>query len=196
MQFPKQDIRTNILAAAHEEFLRKGFAKASIRNIATAAKTSKSNVYNYFRDKDALFVAVVEPTLLDMKNGLRKLQSANQEKTAQTYTLTAQKEVIIRIMRFVFAHGDDLKLLLFGSSASTQSGFKDVVTQELAGVLADWLSYAAPEKTISPSFIQTIARFYVSVIEQILAQDMTVEQVKSDFDQFAQFVYGGWKQIL
>ena len=196
MQFQKNDIRENILSAAREEFLKNGFEKASIRNITAAAKTSKSNVYNYFQDKDALFAAVVEPTTAGIKSSLGKLRSGNPDRTAQTYTIEAQKEVIEKIMSFVFAHKDDLKLLLFRSSGSTQSGFKEGVTKGLAEVLSDWVSHAAPEKEISEYFIQMVAGFYVNAIEQMLAKDVTAGQAAGHLNEFLQFVYGGWKAVL
>lgn len=196
MQFQKKDIRENILYAAREEFLKNGFEKASIRNITAAAKTSKSNVYNYFQDKDALFTAVVEPTLSGIKIGFDSLRAGNPDRTAQTYTLEAQKEIIEKIMGFVFEHQEDLKLLLFRSSGSSLSGFKDSMTKDLADVLSDWVSYAAPEKEISEFFIQMVAGFYVSAIEQMLANRVTGEQGARHFNDFLKFVYGGWKSVL
>lgn len=196
MQFQKKDIRENILSAAREEFLKNGFEKASIRNITAAANTSKSNVYNYFQDKDALFAAVVEPTTTELKIGLEKLRSENPNRTAQTYTLDAQKEVIQKIMGFVCEHQEDLKLLLFCSSGSAQSGFKNSVTKALTDVLLDWVSYAAPGKDISGFFVHMVAGLYVSAIEQMLAGGVTAQQAAEHFNEFLQFVYGGWKSVL
>jgi AcrR family transcriptional regulator len=45
MQFPKEEIKNNILMAAKEEFMKKGFEKASIRTITAAAQTSKVLLY-------------------------------------------------------------------------------------------------------------------------------------------------------
>ena len=196
MQFQKKDIRESILSAAREEFLKNGFEKASIRNITATAKTSKSNVYNYFQDKDALFSAVVEPTTSAIKIGFEKLRSGNPERSAQTYTLEAQKEVIGTIMRFVFEHQENLKLLLFHSSGSAQSGFKARITKDLADVLADWVSYAAPEKEISGFFVQMVAGFYVGTIEQVLLKGVDTGEAASHFNEFLRFVYGGWKSVL
>ncbi len=196
MQFQKKDIRESILSAAREEFLENGFEKASIRNITAAAKTSKSNVYNYFQDKDALFAAVVEQTTSAIKGGFEKLRSGNPNRTAQTYTLEAQKEVIGAIMSFVFEHQEDLRLLLFHSSGSSHSGFKEHITKGLADVLKDWVSYAAPEKKLSDFFVQMVAGFYVGAIEQMLANGVTAGQAARHFNEFLRFVYGGWKSVL
>jgi AcrR family transcriptional regulator len=196
MQFKKEDIRANILFAAREEFWKNGFAKASIRSITAAAKTSKSNVYNYFQDKDALFAAVVETTITGVKKGFDHLRSGNPDRSAETYTIDSQKEMMRRIMLFVYGHQDDLKLLLFRSAGSSLSNFKDCVTNDLADVLADWVAYAAPERKLSRFFIRMVAGFYVGAIEQMLAKGVTAEQAAEHLNEFLHFVYGGWRSVL
>ncbi|MEG1528056.1 MAG: TetR/AcrR family transcriptional regulator [Clostridia bacterium] len=58
MQYLKEEVRNRILASAKQEFLEQGYKNASIRNIAELAKTSLGNIYRYFIDKEALFLAV------------------------------------------------------------------------------------------------------------------------------------------
>ena len=71
MQFKKDAIRQEILAAARETFLTQGFGKASMREIAKNASVSTSNVYNYFKSKEELFYAIVDPVFHHLAN-LRK----------------------------------------------------------------------------------------------------------------------------
>ena len=52
-----QDTRTSILDAAREVFAERGFDKASIRAIATAAQVDPALVHHYFGTKDKLFLA-------------------------------------------------------------------------------------------------------------------------------------------
>ena len=50
-----QDTRETILAAARQAFAERGFDRASIRQIATAAAVDPALVHHYFGRKDALF---------------------------------------------------------------------------------------------------------------------------------------------
>jgi AcrR family transcriptional regulator len=61
LQRLKEDTRDRILAAGRDEFMRAGFAAASMRAIAGAAGISPGNLYRYFAGKEALFQAVVQP---------------------------------------------------------------------------------------------------------------------------------------
>jgi AcrR family transcriptional regulator len=55
-----QDTRQDILAAARDVFAAKGFDKASIRAIATAADVDPALVHHYFGTKDKLFLESME----------------------------------------------------------------------------------------------------------------------------------------
>lgn len=55
--------RDLIKATAMEEFLARGFAAASLEEIASASRVSRQTVYNHFADKEELFLEVVDDAL-------------------------------------------------------------------------------------------------------------------------------------
>jgi AcrR family transcriptional regulator len=57
----RQDTRAGILAAARELFAERGYDGASIRSIAAEAAVDPALVHHYFRTKEQLFLAVVQP---------------------------------------------------------------------------------------------------------------------------------------
>ena len=57
------DTREVVLEAAKSEFLQKGFRGASMRNIAGKVGISAAALYWHFENKEALFDALVEPTV-------------------------------------------------------------------------------------------------------------------------------------
>jgi AcrR family transcriptional regulator len=60
-----------IKAAAHRLFVKKGFAAASMNQVALAAGVSKRTPYIYFENKHDLFSAVVLSFLMDLEAKLR-----------------------------------------------------------------------------------------------------------------------------
>ena len=52
--------REQIVEAATRVFAEKGFRRATIREVAQAAGISEGTIYNYFEDKDALLMAILE----------------------------------------------------------------------------------------------------------------------------------------
>lgn len=59
--------RVSILDAAAEIFCREGFSGASIDEIAAEACVSRQTIYNHYREKETLFMAVVQD-ILDRTN--------------------------------------------------------------------------------------------------------------------------------
>ena len=60
-----------ILKNAKIEFLDKGFEKASMRTIARQSGLTVGAIYRYFKSKEDLFEALVQPTLEDIYEGVR-----------------------------------------------------------------------------------------------------------------------------
>src|SRR5215213_123176 len=52
--------REQILGAATRIFAEKGFSRATTREVAREAGVSEGTIYNYFEDKDALLMAILE----------------------------------------------------------------------------------------------------------------------------------------
>lgn len=55
----EQERREQILSAARDEFIRKGYASTRVEDVAKRASLSKGAVYFYFSSKRALFTALV-----------------------------------------------------------------------------------------------------------------------------------------
>jgi AcrR family transcriptional regulator len=65
------EVEARILDAARKVFLERGFDGASIDEIAEAARSGKPTIYGRFRDKRALFTAVVTRDILSHINGFK-----------------------------------------------------------------------------------------------------------------------------
>ena len=70
MQTKKDYTREEIVMTAKREFLKNGFAKASMREIAKHSGIGLSNIYNYFKSKDEIFRCIVAPLIAKMQEML------------------------------------------------------------------------------------------------------------------------------
>lgn len=55
MEKKTEDVAERIIRCAREEFLEKGFSKASLRNIASKADTTTGSIYSRFGGKEELY---------------------------------------------------------------------------------------------------------------------------------------------
>lgn len=79
-------MRERILNAAIDLFLREGYDKTSIRQIADAIEYSPATIYLYFKDKDELFFAIHH-------RGFEKLFAAMSEAAAEANPLERLKVI-------------------------------------------------------------------------------------------------------
>ena len=195
MQYAKDEIRQRIIDVAREEFLDKGFEKASIRTITSKAKTAKSNLYNYFKDKDDLFHAVLESTTTEIRTGLEAAKQYNVPKDTEDYTLSSQQMVIDIISKFIAQHKDDVKLLLFKAQGSSLERFKYEVLDAFTDNMFEWTQCIHSKKDVSRLFVRTVCSFYLNMIEQLFLEGSSVDMMKY-IKEIAVFVYHGWKNVF
>ena len=87
MRRPAARTRRGILDAAYELFHRKGFGRVSIDEIAALAKITKRTLYNHFKSKDDLLVAVLDHQ--------HELAQARVRKYESRYSGTADEIVTV-----------------------------------------------------------------------------------------------------
>src|SRR5690606_26182747 len=63
--------RRQILAGARDVFREMGFERSSVDQIAARAGVSKATLYNYFRDKQALYAACLSQEADALRDGVR-----------------------------------------------------------------------------------------------------------------------------
>ena len=87
----KSEAKTEtILKGAMQEFLKHGYAAASMDKIAKTAKVSKATVYNHFGDKESLFNAVIQDLVKDKFQTVMGLQ--------QPQSLTKDPKIVLSQM--------------------------------------------------------------------------------------------------
>ena len=84
-----ENTRANIIEIATEEFAEKGFNGARIDEIAARTNTSKRMLYYYFRDKEGLFIAVLEQAYRRLREIEAELKVDHLEPEAAMRALVA-----------------------------------------------------------------------------------------------------------
>lgn len=195
MQTVKPEIRQRIIDAARKEFMQKGFERSSIRQICALAGTSKSNLYNYFKDKDELYRRILEPTLASIQKGFDS--AIGQTALGKSvYTEENQAMNISAVISFIYNNLQDITLLLFKSGGSSLENYKDDVVEKFTDILYKWVKENSPDKNISRFFTRCVCCFYLKGIEQLIINNIPRDQVNKHMNEFVRFIYSGWKGIL
>ena len=138
-----------IVAAAMEVFVEKGFAAAKLDEIAARAGVSKGALYLYFDTKEELFRAVVREAISPNVEGMRAMALAYEGPFAELAPLLLERLVAVAdnstlpaVARMVIAESRT-----FPDLART---WHDSVVSQAVGVVADLISRAQARGEIRP----------------------------------------------
>ena len=120
-------VTENLLKSAIEEFLEKGFIKASLRNISakSVCVVSTNSIYTRFKDKEGLFSTIVKETA----DGLMVIYLESIQKA--TYSLDLNQvnyegeEGTNFVLDYIYQHFIEFKLIFCCSTGSQYEHFLD-----------------------------------------------------------------------
>ena len=201
MQIKKDNILENVLAAAREEFLEKGFKDTNMRTIAKKSSVGLSNIYNYFKNKDEIFLEVLQPILL----ALEKLMDAHNSEeylsmevfTSKDYLQEHTNMYVNLIQKFKI----ELKILLFKSHGSSLENYIEEYTDKHTAVGLEYMRlmkerYPQLNIDISEFFIHTMSSWWLSIVGELVMHDLPVIEMERFLSEFMEFATAGWKKVM
>jgi AcrR family transcriptional regulator len=177
--------RAMILAAATEEFMRRGLDGARVDAIAARAGTNKRMLYHYFGDKEGLYLAVLEEVYAGIRSAERSLDLTHRAPAE------GLRELALFTWRYFLDHPEFLSLLatenLHGARHLRRSTRVLEMHSTLQSELADVLRRGAAEGTFRPGIdpvevyitIAALGFFYLSnrhTLSTIFARDLTAPE--------------------
>jgi len=97
--------RAAILEAATAEFTAKGLGGARVDEIARRARANKRMIYHYFRDKEGLYLAVLEAAYASIRTAERGLRLADKD------PVEGMRELVLFTWHYFIDHPEFLSLL-------------------------------------------------------------------------------------
>jgi len=120
------ETKKKILESAKKEFLDKGFINASLRTIASNAGLTTGAMYRHFKDKDALFCALVDNAIeittktvmmADVFSHMDDLNPLGKEHEKK------ENKALFEFMDYIYSDFDAFTLLVSKASGSTHENF-------------------------------------------------------------------------
>jgi AcrR family transcriptional regulator len=125
-------VREALLETARNQFLARGFASVTIRQIAAAAGSSPATIHYHFGDKLGLYRAMLEEAFEPVAEALQRLSSASQ---------TADIDVaeVIRLYTRMLAANPWVPPLIVQEVLTEGGQFRELFIEQFAGRLAPML---------------------------------------------------------
>ena len=205
MQIKKDYTREQIVEVARRVFLRDGYAKTSMRDIAAGAGIGVSNIYNYFKSKDELFRHIVAPLLEELECMMHEHHNMNDQDKFVRYASGEDDEMmtdhVTEYMRLINNHRDELKLLLYQSQGSSLENYIDEYTDSCTHLVLEFMDEF---KRKYPGFgvIRTPFTYHIHMvwmfnfISEVIKHQLSTEEIRCAIEDYLAFEFTGWRALM
>lgn len=199
-----RDLNTQekVMHFGKQEFLVSGFKNASLRNIAAAAGMTTGAIYSHFKDKNALFEAIVNPVCQKTEEMFNELSREYYNAGQIGFDINTQKSlcVLSRVYEFIYENFDEFRMLVCGAEGSSKEEFvHTLVTHEVNYTYA-YLESMREAKgipiPIEKNTIHIISDGYIAAILEPVRHNMSFEDALKNVEFLGRFYTGGWEAVI
>lgn len=186
----KKAMRDAIIDTARYIFARFGYRKTTMDAIARATKKGKSSVYYYFKNKEEIFLAVVDKEAVNIKDEIRNaIASTSDPKEKLTIYVLTRMRVLHRIAHFYSSFREE-----YLQEYDFIQHFREDLDRYETNVILDILRDGIRKKIFSiPDPIMT-ANFFVVVLkgfEYIWGTEENIAKLEKQTESMLEMLYHG-----
>jgi len=164
MQVLKESVREAILESAINEFFKKDYQSANMRDIANNANITVGNIYRYYKNKKELFDAILQPA----ENAINQLTEFDRN---IQHKLIHSKEdldqLIHYVMKVIGPFTKEIFIMIFNSSGTHHHKLKT----QLENLVIVKVSKYYPGK-FTRSFLEIISKSFVEAVFYIFKNNI------------------------
>ena len=135
--------RQNIIEAAREIFARYGFRKATMDDIARAARKGKSSLYHYFRSKEEVFQEVVEEEAAEVKAEISRAVAAGKTPQEKFRAYVVTRMAAFKRVANLFTAFKDEYLESYGFIERLRENYNRYEIETITSILKEGLEKGA-----------------------------------------------------
>lgn len=162
-QILKEEIKKKILDNALQSFVSNGYKNTSMKAIALKSQISVGNIYNYFKDKETLYDALV----------LSVFEEINELFESPPKNPFSGVDEKIEAFIEIYNSNNEIFMMLLENSGNTKfENLKNTIIDNFAAAV-DRFRHTATKKPLKPEgkiFLKAFAGAFVNGIIIILAQ--------------------------
>lgn len=207
----KQDRQTKekLLRAAKEEFLKKGYMKASLRNICKKAGVTTGAMYFFFEDKENLFGALVEKPLGEIY-GIMKAHYEEEDALCEDLDYSKPEDVrhilftlhseennlaMLEAIEYLYKFRDEFLLLLTKAQGSKYENCIDMfveLSERHYRHMAEVMDISFGKKGLDENTLHCLVHLQMETFIHPLTHGLTLEQAKVQMTAMIKYLAGGW----
>lgn len=197
------ETKKKILDSAMAEFLEKGFMNASLRTIAANAGLTTGAMYRHFKDKDALFCALVDEAIDFTTKTVMLADSAHHmdlDNVVSEEHFEEEAKQTNELLNYIFNNFDAFTLLLTKSAGSTHEHFQEEICElytKNCGQTFNWMyKNQISTKKIDKMTVHFIASTVINAFVEIITHKMTKKAASQYIQNIEEFTRYGMMHMM
>jgi len=201
-QYPKEEVRAEIVAASASLFAEAGFAATTMAAVAERAGTSIGNVYRYFEGKDRLFAEVLPDEFAAKVRRMTRARIAALGTARDVRLLAPDARYHIlagELLEYCLAHRERIVILLGRAEGTPFASFAGDFTKKLVEWALEYARHAWPavEHTKAMRFALTqIYTRYLTSLAETFATFRDEEAIRDAVAHLTAHHQGGLKHLF
>ena len=197
------ETKKKILDSAMTEFLDKGFMNASLRTIAANAGLTTGAMYRHFKDKDALFCALVDDAIEFATKAVMMgdvSHHMNLDTLASKEHFEEENRQTNELLNYMFDNFDAYTLLLTQAAGSTHEHFQEEICDlytKNCEQLFNWLfKNKISSRKIDKMSAHFIASTVINAFMEIITHRMTKKAALQYIENIVAFTRYGMMHMI
>lgn len=202
MEKKTEDVAERIIRCAREEFLEKGFTKASLRVIASKADTTTGSIYSRFGGKEELYEAIVKPAadyvtqmFQDIQENFHQMETVTQKEIMDDYTVSGMEQML----DYIYDHFEEFRLLLASSQGSRLQDFVEHLVEletEYTCRFMEDMGMSAENGVMTGDFMHIMNKALFESFFEVVRHNMPKEKAVCYIRMLAKYHSAGWEAIF
>ena len=197
------ETKKKILSSAMAEFLEKGFMNASLRTIAANAGLTTGAMYRHFKDKDALFCALVDEAISFTTRTVMMADSSHHmdlDNLVSQEHFEEENRQTNELLTYIFDNFDAFTLLLTKAAGSTHEHFQeeicDLYTKNCEQTFNWMYKNHISTKKIDKMTVHFIASTVINAFVEIITHKMTKKAAFQYIENIEEFTRYGMMHMI
>ncbi len=193
--------RERLIECAKKEFLEKGFAKASLRNICAEAGLTTGAVYFLFKDKNGLLGAIVDEPLQRIQEMMLYHFSAEQKEDFSTYQQRDgdHNQFAKELIDVMYDNYDAMRILLDKSQGSAYESIVDrfiETTDKYYIKLAQNYADSVTGKRVNQYMLHWFSHIQIQAFVHLLTHESDRQKALQSIRTVIDFLVKGWMMYI
>ena len=207
MSYCSDITKNRILECAKEEFLKKGFEKAQVGEIAKAAQVTTGAIYRHFKNKEELFFSLIEEVYTYTLNVVEDVETRSQNKVdipllqaGDEAILEASFNEVMDFVNYMYEHFDEFKLIFECSQGSRVENFIEEIVDRYSVKNMKQMSNLKMKDSASYELeefeVHIFTKGYITSLCECIIHNIPYKNVSGYIKSIVTFQYYGWKGLM